>query len=1133
MTEEAEKKDDLEFLDELGLEDFQEYEELFKVVGEYKQGKVTRDALKEKLFELRFRKLSDEDLDRIVGETEFTKDGLVSIFNCIIFLKKIIDAGTKEKFQRIKKREGMGLFRVLDKSNYKRKARPYSDKEKNKYAKLINKALKDDADCKNKLPIDPKGDDLYEKLRDGVILSKLVNLCEPNTINEDDIKKNDDMNVYDKYANLEKAIKGAKDIGIQCETNPDDVLDKDKARDNDLLGEIFARLNTKKKDIKENPETPKLAEGGEAPEQIADLPVDDFLKKWFNHHLKEANHPDELKNFEDDVKDSEKYTVLLNQLDPNQCDKSALDETDPVERAKKVIDNAKKLGCETEVTPEDIASGNEAMNRLFTSDLYNAVANNAGGDDYDKDLMKAYIDTINKELCDDADTKNKVPIDKDNEEVFDKLKDGVIFGKLMNLADKDALDEDTLKTGDELSDDDKNNNLDKVVDAADKLGCPHKASKDDIANGKKKKDQDLLGDVLGKIKVTPKLVKEDPDADDLVQEGETKDDLANKVPIDDFLKRWTNKHLKLAESPRVMNNYDDDLKDGEIFTILLNDIAPETCDKSPLDESDPVKRAKKVIENARKLGVDTAVPPEGLANGNPELTKLFLGEIYNAYANPFDANEKECYCKMINKLLGDDPELKDKLPVDPKSNDIFKKMKDGVILSKLINLAAPGTVDERVIVKDPGMKQEDKLNNLNLTINSAKSIGCLIEATPEDVLDEVRTKDVDLLYQILKQIALKKISVQDFPQLLRLKEGKETDEELLTFGPEDFLKRWFNHHLTKANHPNKLNNFSDDVKDSEKYTILLNQLDPDKCNTDGLNEGDLKKRAGTVLENAPKIGAEVYIKDEDIPNGNEHLNTLFTAELFMANNGMGEATQEEKMTANKILEDDDEGAREERSFKTWINSLKLEGVKKVNNLYEECRSAILLLKMIDKIKPGTVDWKKVELKTKNPFKIGVNCQEVIDSAKRSGYSIISIGNKDIQEGKKKHILAIVWQLMRAHTLKIIGEKSEEELISWANSRVSEGRRIKSLKEKKLNDGLFWIELLSSIEKRCIRWELVVKENLSDKDKEMNAKYALSVARGLGAMIFVVWEDITEVKSKLLLTFLASLYDVAQTREKKN
>ena len=210
-----------------------------------------------------------------------------------------------------------------------------------------------------------------------------------------------------------------------------------------------------------------------------------------------------------------------------------------------------------------------------------------------------------------------------------------------------------------------------------------------------------------------------------------------------------------------------------------------------------------------------------------------------------------------------------------------------------------------------------------------------------------------------------------------------------------------------------------------------------------------------------------------------------------------------------------------------INSFKLEGVKKVYNLYEECRSAILLLKAIDKIKPGTVQWNRVELKTKNPFKIAVNCQEVIDASKRSGYSIISIGNKDIQEGKKKHILALVWQLMKTQTLKDIGEKSEEELIAWANSKVSVSRRIKSLKEKKLNDGLFWIELLASIEPRCIRWDLVSKENLKDKDREMNAKYTLSVARGLGSINFVVWEDITEVKSKLLLTFLASLYDVAQ------
>ena len=1133
MTTE-EEKDDYQFYDELGLEDFQEYEDLFRIVGLYKQGKATRDQLKEKLFELRFRKLSDADLDKIVGETEFTtKDGLVSIFNCIIFLKKIIDAGTKEKFQRICKREGSGLFRIVDSGKYRKKARPYCDKDKNKYAKIINKLLKDDPDCKGKIPIDPKGDDLYNKLRDGVILVKLINLCEPGVINEADIKKNDDMNVYDKYDNLKKAMDGAKAVGVTADTTPDDVLDKNKSRVNDLLADILARLNAKKEDIKKNPETPSLCKGGETPDTVASLPVNDFLLKWMNHNLAAAKHPDMAKNFDDDLKDSVKFTVLLHQLDPATCDTSALKAADPLDRAKKVLSNARKLGVETNVTPEDIASGNPNMNKLLTSEIYNAVANaSPGGDECDPELMAVYVDCINKELCDDAPTRHIVPIKKDGDEVFDKLKDGVVLGKLINLADKTALDEDALKTGDNLSDEDKNNNLDVVVDGVDKLRCPHKLKNADIGMGRKKKEQDTLGDILGRVKVPPKVIREDPDADDLVKGGETKEDLATKVPVDDFLKRWVNKHLKLAGHPKTIDNFDDDLRDGEVYTVLLNDIAPTVCDKSPLDESDPDKRAEKVIVNARKMGVDTAATPHGLTQGNPEIGKLFLGEIYNTYANPFDENEKECYCKMINKLLANEPDLKEKLPLNPLNNEVFKKMKDGVILTKLVNLAAPGTIDERVIVKDPSMTVDDKHNNLNLVINSAKAIGCMIECDADDVLDEVRTKDIDLLYQILKPIALKKVTVQDYPQLLRLKEDKEEDEELLTLGSEDFLKRWFNMHLKKANHPNPLNNFSDDVKDSEKYTILLNQLDPAGCNLDGLKEPDLLKRAGTVLTNAPKIGAQIYIKDEDIPSGNEHLNTLFTCELFLANHGMGDATAAERLTASKILEDDDEGGREERSFRTWINSLKLEGVKKVNNLYEECRSAILLLKMIDKIKPGTVQWKKVELKTKNPFKISVNCQEVIDASKRSGYSIISIGNKDIQEGKKKHILSIVWQLMKAHTLSIIGEKNEEELIQWANARVSPEKQIKSLKEKKLNDGLFWIELLASIEPRCIRWDLVIKDNIDDKAREMNAKYALSVARGLGAMIFVVWEDITEVKSKLLLTFLASLYDVAQTRAKK-
>ena len=115
--------------------------------------------------------------------------------------------------------------------------------------------------------------------------------------------------------------------------------------------------------------------------------------------------------------------------------------------------------------------------------------------------------------------------------------------------------------------------------------------------------------------------------------------------------------------------------------------------------------------------------------------------------------------------------------------------------------------------------------------------------------------------------------------------------------------------------------------------------------------------------------------DKDICNGNAKLNTLFVASIFNACPGLDPPTEQEQYDAAKLLDDDAEGAREERAFRTWINSLKLDDVKKVNNLYQECRSAILLLKIIDKVKPGTVNWKVVELHTKNPFK-SFGCQHL-------------------------------------------------------------------------------------------------------------------------------------------------------------
>jgi plastin-1 len=48
-------------------------------------------------------------------------------------------------------------------------------------------------------------------------------------------------------------------------------------------------------------------------------------------------------NFSKDVSDGENYTVLLNQLKPNECSRAPLQERDLLRRAEGVLNNADKI----------------------------------------------------------------------------------------------------------------------------------------------------------------------------------------------------------------------------------------------------------------------------------------------------------------------------------------------------------------------------------------------------------------------------------------------------------------------------------------------------------------------------------------------------------------------------------------------------------------------------------------------------------------------------------------------------------------------------------------------------------------------------------------------------------------------
>ena len=122
--------------------------------------------------------------------------------------------------------------------------------------------------------------------------------------------------------------------------------------------------------------------------------------------------------------------------------------------------------------------------------------------------------------------------------------------------------------------------------------------------------------------------------------------------------------------------------------------------------------------------------------------------------------------------------------------------------------------------------------------------------------------------------------------------------------------------------------------------------------------------------------------------------------------------------------------------------------------------------------------------------------------------------------------------MRHHVLKILSSIAsasgsvinDDYIVQWANSQVSKAGRdsnMKSFRDRTLKTGLFLIDLCYAVESRAVNWELVTEGN-TETQRLNNAKYAISIARKLGAVVFLTSDDIVEVKSKMIMTLVASL-----------
>jgi len=254
-------------------------------------------------------------------------------------------------------------------------------------------------------------------------------------------------------------------------------------------------------------------------------------------------------------------------------------------------------------------------------------------------------------------------------------------------------------------------------------------------------------------------------------------------------------------------------------------------------------------------------------------------------------------------------------------------------------------------------------------LTAAKGHIKLIGIDAQTFLDKSPHLVLGVLWQIVHKLQTKSVSLKDTPEIMRLAQGDEELADLVKLSADAILVRWVNFHLKAAEQP-EIKALGKELADGKVLTYVLNQLDAEKASLEGLADAEDLTRQEKVVLNSQAIGVPDIASAQDLTKGNPKVNALFVSEIFNTKHGLDELNKEEleAYEAAALVDDDTtEGSREERSFRLWINSLGLEGVF-IDNLFEECRTGMLLLKVIDKIDNTVVEWDRVEKNANNTFK---------------------------------------------------------------------------------------------------------------------------------------------------------------------
>ncbi|EGC37770.1 hypothetical protein DICPUDRAFT_149579 [Dictyostelium purpureum] len=241
-----------------------------------------------------------------------------------------------------------------------------TNNEKNGILDWINQSLKKDNDVKNLLPINENDNNSFKNaFKNGILLCKIANISIRSTIfeNEEKVREN-----FILFLNAAKSL-GCNINGVTIQ----ELLECDEQSVLLLVWEVIVVGLIKKIYSVEPSRFVSLLKDKETIKTYYELPPREILIRWVNFQLNRAWMERRIKNFNNDIKDSEVYTVLVRRITTKDAGVNidALNEEDLEKRASMVLENADKIGCKRFLKPTDIVNGNSRLNFAFIANIFN------------------------------------------------------------------------------------------------------------------------------------------------------------------------------------------------------------------------------------------------------------------------------------------------------------------------------------------------------------------------------------------------------------------------------------------------------------------------------------------------------------------------------------------------------------------------------------------------------------------------------------------------------------------------------------------------------------------------------------------------------------------------------------------